>query len=442
MQSYEAALKRLSFTVIRVSGEKRGTVQEVPVIALVDTVTRAVVKVTDFADYLGYRRLLDSRLYPKTDYQLHALAHFLTWLLIEKYARYEITDIRDVTVEMIREYISEYATERIGKTQRFPSKASVVNHRNAVSFFLETMAEYRPLKHIRKGDLMKQQVIADGQEHSKRKTYAWRIPANTMGNDGDGYVQLERYMPLSIVERFIRCAEAHDPELTLIITLSLFGGLREGEICNLCRNNGILGECFRFTVMSGVCTGIEVDLRKNRPLRSDGVRVGKIKRLRRQGFYESFVPFIKEMYEKHLALIKDKPCEDTMPLFLLKEKKNGIYPAMTESAYRKRVKALFWNFVLPSCENDADPDLANFYIQMKSGERTWGPHAFRHLFTVAVVLMLPDADVATVQSLRGDRSPASAQDYLRNKPIFRQKYINAIDRIGQIIMMSGKEIPL
>lgn len=438
--SYKDMISNLRFAVITISGIKGKRTSHVPVIVLLDKKTRAIVKVTDYADYLTHKRLRDGAMFPRNGAYTSAVAHFLNWILIDNYDRYRITDIREVTVDMVSDYIRQYAETEL-KTGGFPTIASVQSHRNAVCLFLGTMAQYKKMKHVRTDDLytINQASYSDGRITT---IPVWRIPAKTM-NAGTGYQKLMRDMPLAIAKRFIDCAEAYDPELVLPIVLSIFGGLRESEVTNLCRNDGILGECFRITRISGVCTGMEINLLQNRNLRSDGISVGSIKRKRRQALYEPFIPYIESKINAHIEMIKNRPCEPTMPLFLSKEKKNGLYMAMTVDAYRKRVQALYWNHVLPSCKNDVDTDLALYYnimIGQNKRKHSWGAHAFRHLFTVMLVLTLPPGSVYTVQALRGDRSPKSAEDYLSNKGELERLYTKAVDRLIQMIGIYGKEV--
>ena len=148
--------------------------------------------------------------------------------------------------------------------------------------------------------------------------------------------------------------------------------------------------------------------------------------------YGPFVNIVYKYYLKHLDLIKDKNCEDTKPLILCKNKnrQTGLYYGQTKYNYCSRLKKLFFNYVLPSCENDQNPDLAIFYLNMQS--HSWGPHAFRHWYTVYLIFCGVD-DVAELMALRGDKNPNSAAEYIKNKGVILQTYEKSLQKLGKMI---------
>lgn len=167
-------------------------------------------------------------------------------------------------------------------------------------------------------------------------------------------------------------------------------------------------------------------------MRGDLKDVGRIKKERRQSLYGPFLEIVMKYYNEHLKLIKDMPCEGTMPMFLNRNKDRaaGVYRAMTTDSYRKRIQRLYRNHVLPACQDHEKPELADYFIQMQG--RTWGAHAFRHWFTVALILNGVD-DIVQIMDLRGDSNPSSARTYLANKGVLMEKYRKAAEQLGMMI---------
>lgn len=104
--------------------------------------------------------------------------------------------------------------------------------------------------------------------------------------------------------------------------------------------------------------------------------------------------------------------------------------AMTDRGYRDRVQRLFYNHVLPSCKDDADPEMRAYYIEMQG--RTWGAHACRHWYTVSLILNGVD-NLAELMQYRGDKRPRSAMVYLERKGELNRRYRKATNKFGRMI---------
>ena len=87
--------------------------------------------------------------------------------------------------------------------------------------------------------------------------------------------------------------------------------------------------------------------------------------------------------------------------------------------------------LLPQLAADPEPALQRFYLEMLG--RSWGVHAFRHLFTVNLVVR-EDLDLAMIKLLRGDRSDTAAASYLNNKGVFRRKYDRTVAEMHRDIL--------
>ena len=63
----------------------------------------------------------------------------------------------------------------------------------------------------------------------------------------------------------------------------------------------------------------------------------------------------------------------------------------------------------------------------RKNKHTWGPHGFRHWFTVQLVLR--GVEAAGIADFRGDSSLESATTYIMNKGELQRNYKRVADRM-------------
>ena len=85
--------------------------------------------------------------------------------------------------------------------------------------------------------------------------------------------------------------------------------------------------------------------------------------------------------------------------------------AMPYATYVNRVQKLIHQHLKPMLQKSDDEREVVFARELDS--RKLAPHAFRHVFTV--MLVLENLTVGDIQKFRGDSSPESALTYLKNK---------------------------
>ena len=440
MDLYKEMVKKCKFDVKTAIRSEQGRSIEYQAIVLKDIGTDLIIKITDFADYVIYAAVKDMEFY-RTDYKvLLAVCQFLNYVFFEEYERYKITSIWDIKKEMFQEFINAYSIRR-QENNKYPRKPTIEEKRAAICLFGETLCHYNKnkLKYLKEGDLVRENNYMDGYKKKSYKDY--QISIRYMDDRGEELDQLFRDMPIAIADRFLKMSEIYAPDLSFPIVLQLYGGLRSGEVCNVRRKEsnmgpGIILSSLKLQDKNGnsyfEVKSFQIDLTKEYVMRSDGKPVGKIKRKRYVSIYGPFVNVVSRYYFKHLKLVDDKICDPIKPMFPCKNKncKSGIYYAMNKRNYIERVKRLFFNKVLPSLQNDADPDLSRFYYQMR--QHTWGPHSFRHWFTVFLLYCGVD-DVVTLQDLRGDKVPQSAETYLKRKGVLMRTYKKSLDTWGRMI---------
>ena len=157
--------------------------------------------------------------------------------------------------------------------------------------------------------------------------------------------------------------------------------------------------------------------------------MGNIKTEGERKAHIDFADIVYSAYRNHISLMGNKPIESTAPMFINKRPKNGVYMAVTDSNLRARILALFTKHVLPGCKDSEDPALRRFYRRMtdRKNKHTWGPHGFRHWFTVQLVLR--GVEAAGIADFRGDSSLESATTYIMNKGELQRNYKRVADRM-------------
>lgn len=412
-------------------------------IVLKDVETDLVVATTEFADYILYKVPRDISISASGENDVYAVCDFLNYMFFDERL---VRRIGEATIKMAEAYLACYASGLRSADAKIPERAAIRARRRAISLFMESLAHYEYMDHIFVGDLISRHEYTLQGTDEIQTGYSYKLHVRYRTRPTGEIQQLMRDMPLEIAQRFIDMAQVHDPELVFPIVLMLYVGLRGGDICNIYRgikgkNRGLLTTTISYKGADGSnrykVESMEICLLHEYALRSDGKRQGEIKCERIQPVFKPFLDTIMYFYNYHMKLIKDKPCEcigGIRPMFLSKNKdaKTGVYMAMTISGLRDRINNLYHKYVLPSCKDDANPNLARYYLQMEQGH-TWGKHAFRHYYTVLLLYCGVD-DANMLKVYRGDKSIKSAQTYIRNKGVLLDLYKQTLQHIGDMIL--------
>ena len=392
--------------------------------------SKCIVAFTKYEDLIAYRINKDFSAWSANEGELRCVCQFLQYVLIDHYDKYKIRDITNLKKEMIEQWLWEYASIPL-KSGEFPKKETVIMHRNAVCQFVWMLCHEKKMKYIKKKDVLVHHYVErktpEGYYKTSQKEPEYKIAARFFDTN-TGLRQLNRDMPDKIILVFIKMAEAYDPELTFPIVASSYMGGRTGELCNMRRIDSKYGPGIIRTLEDEEVTAFQFDIRSEKALRDDKV-AGNVKKPRFQEVFGPFVPVVEYYYQKHLKLIEGKPCSDTMPMFLNKriDKKTGIYQAMSKSGYKKRIKRLY-SKVLEYCKYSNDKELNRFYDKMTSMHYSWGPHSFRHWYTVRLVQY--GCDAVMIKDFRGDKRIASSEDYIKEKGVLRKQFENKSYELG------------
>lgn len=439
----EGIYSRYRFKVVRTKYINFGEVIYLYTIVLKDVETDLVVATTEFADYILYKVPRDISISASGENDVYAVCDFLNYMFFDERL---VRRIGEATIKMAEAYLACYASGLRSADAKIPERAAIRARRRAISLFMESLAHYEYMDHIFVGDLISRHEYTLQGTDEIQTGYSYKLHVRYRTRPTGEIQQLMRDMPLEIAQRFLDMAQVHDPELVFPIVLMLYVGLRGGDICNIYRgikgkNRGLLTTTISYKGADGSnrykVESMEICLLHEYTLRSDGKRQGEIKCERIQPVFKPFLDTIMYFYNYHMKLIKDKPCEcigGIRPMFLSKNKdaKTGVYMAMTISGLRDRINNLYHKYVLPSCKDDANPNLARYYLQMEQGH-TWGKHAFRHYYTVLLLYCGVD-DANMLKVYRGDKSIKSAQTYIRNKGVLLDLYKKTLEHIGDMIL--------
>lgn len=427
-RDYKTLADRYRFRVFfcRYNRENRSVTR--PLIVLMDKELQIPVKVTTLGDIMLYRRDISEFTADRRD--LSVICQFLNYVFFEHADRYRVTDLADITLNMVQDFMTDYGNTRM-KDGRYPARSTLIAHRNAVCQFAARLCHVLTMRHLKESDIMR---VHNTRQAGGRTVKSYEYGVNLVFHeDLKELKHLHRDMPNELIPKLLDRARTDDPEIVFAIVLGYRAGLREGEICSLRDEGSCFGSSFTFQKEMGTCTGITIDLMKEYDLRpADHVIIGGIKRERRQAVYPVYAPEIYEAYMAHRELMKTRPRQKTMPMFTNKNRtrSTGVYEAMTVKSYTTRVTNLMKS-LLPQLAADPEPALQRFYLEMLG--RSWGVHAFRHLFTVNLVVR-EDLDLAMIKLLRGDRSDTAAASYLNNKGVFRRKYDRTVAEMHRDIL--------
>lgn len=374
--------------------------------------------------------------------EVRRVCNFLNYALIDNYAKYKSKCLSDIKFNAVSDYIIKYATTKT-KYNEYPSIQSIVKERNAVCMFMHNLSEELGEKEHYYARKIKSKIRdfsnISKSIHNKSESYIWEyeIAARYMGKHE---YRLVRDIPQKAISYILKWVKLKEPELYFGVILQLCAGLREGEVVNIRRADSIYPGGIRITKENGQFTSFEVDLSHEYMLRSDGINIGQVKIKRKQQVYTVFLPVVQAAYEQHLKLMSLKTLEKEKPLFVnsYEKSKTKCNMALTERSYCNRISNIMVNYVIPELLKSEDPELIGFAMNVTEG--SWGLHAFRHWFTVQLVLNNEDAN--SIASWRGDSSTKTAFAYLQNKGVLMHKYTEVTNKVSDYIISVVKDMEI
>ena len=234
-------------------------------------------------------------------------------------------------------------------------------------------------------------------------------------DDSNAQKSIFRDMPNSAFEMLFAHIAQYHKDLLMVVALGAFVGLRPSEACNVRREDSPLGAGILFHQSDNQVFKIEIDLRKEMPLRSDLKPTGRSKKERLQAVPYIFLEVFLDTYNDYMSYLEGKRYEkDFGPLNLNKQGK-----ALSYDVYYQRFRKIIREEIIPIFLKSDDPEVV-FFGQLLQ-ENNISPHIFRHWYTTQLVLSGVN-EVSELMSARGDNSPESAWVYLQNKGEIAKQY--------------------
>lgn len=355
--------------------------------------------------------------------KMHYVCAMLNYILIDNYDRFGIEHIFGIEKSMLESFFQDYALKK-------QSDGSSKSHQTIekcvftiTGFFRKLCRSYEGYMKISPKDLYSEKTVFSKHGKAQKK-----LTPNFKIRTAPTVKTILRDIPTKVFQVIVNQAFRHTPEIVFAICLQAFAGLRPGEVCNVRQECSPLGSGLIITAIDSVVKRVEIDLSAKYVLRSDRVRCGGIKKIRRQQVYPAFLPAFCKAYEFHKKLLRDNYEQDYCPMFI---GSHGM--AMTYHDYKSKFQQLITAHVRPELIRSNDPE-CHLYGQLLC-ENNLAPHALRHWFSVQLALM--GEDVAGMQYWRGDSSPESALVYLQNKGDLIKELSAANDMLANFLISEG-----
>lgn len=383
------------------------------------TIENHVIRLTNYHAYVGDKKKTKQRNKQNKD-EIRRICNFLNFVLFQEFWRYKVTRVSQIPFEAVQAYLRQYSITQ-NRFDGYPSAQSVEKERNAICMFMHNISgccskkkEHYYARRIKSSKSKDKSIIEKKREHVY---WEYEIQAEYMG---DVKYNLVRDIPQDAIPVILNWVQLKAPELYFAAVLQLCAGLREGEVVNVRRATSCFLGGISFSKENGSFTEFNIDLTNEYQLRSDKINVGNIKKKRTQSVYPPFLKLVQHAYENHLKITQSKNIEIFAPMFTSKymNQKTKMHMAITKEAYCNRIKAIMQNYVVPELLKSESHELKTFALSVN--ESSWGLHAFRHWYTVQLVLN--GEDVNSIAFLRGDSSVQSAFWYVQNKGILLNRF--------------------
>ena len=424
-EAYQEKLKRVEFGIDKhtMVSLTSGLRLEFYFVALKDKQTGVTLELTPYTKLLRYcNARLDERREETIRQKGSFLCMFLNYVLIENYHRFKIDEIKDVDIEHGEKFLKAYADGLKGG--KVKSKQTVFDmEQKLAQIYSDIKDVYKEeAKHIYKLKL------------KERTKYGMHYIAhfNLRIDNENKETKIFRDLPSKVFWRLLKLSKIYYPELTFAIALQAFAGLRAGEVCNVRQEVSKFGRGVEYATVDRQFIYFQINLMNKYPMRSDLKDVGNIKVRRKQKVYEKYLPNLKELYEEHLKILAKYDFKDGYhPMFV-----NHKGQALTVSDYRDKMHRLINKHLKKDLANSGD-DFLIYYSTILMQYRL-SPHAFRHWFTVTLVL--DGKSPNEISSLRGDSSTSTALWYCSRKTEIEQAIKHSNTKMMNQILSQVKEI--
>lgn len=341
-----------------------------------------------------------------------------------------ITTLNELNNDIIKEYIQLYGSCELPYDDEETSRTKETVYK-CVGYIMDFVSQVK-----RKQKNNSRIVIDDLYRMEKKRDKFGRIIEYRVYDFDITYrdknYPIFRDIPNKVFTILFDIIFSNHPELLGLVILGAFAGSRPAEACNCRRTDSPLGPGILFEQQNGKITKVTIDYRMEFNLRSDAVCVGRIKKARMQDVPPLFLGAFVDSYNYYMDYLSDKKYEaDYGPFSLNKQGK-----AITYASYYGKFQNIVKNELVPILLADEDPEVV-IYGQILT-EHNLSPHAFRHWYTVQLVLSGVN-DVGVLMHLRGDSNPESSLWYLKNKSDLVKKYQKVNNETFNYLLWASNE---
>lgn len=338
-------------------------------------------------------------------YKLEYICKALNFVLIDNRSKYEVDAVSEISASMVLDFFDWYC-DCPKSDGEYRGKQSITNCIDLVSRFFSNVALCAENNsNINSFDLMEQRFTKKSLK--SQIVEAKYLPSYEPRFKHSIRTPILRDIPFKAMDKLLELCKTYYPEIYFALICQISAGLRPSEAMNVRQENSPLGPGLYFTMLNSKVTDIAIDLKTEYLLRSDGIKIGGIKKKRMQHIHPKLIPLFMEGLNSHKVFLKSQTVEkEFMPMFVNRDGK-----AMTYPLYLKKFHALIQDYLRPALLESDNQELKVLGLRLVTEKLS--PHALRHFFTVLIVLMTND--IAQVQYYRGDKSPDSALWYMQNK---------------------------
>lgn len=210
-----------------------------------------------------------------------------------------LKSVDQLTLEMVREFFTLYGLSQLPGDSRKRKKSTVEKCVNAVLDFLTLyLSERKGKAKLKAEELYTTTTFTNSRRRVvKRKEPNFEIYVD----DSNTEKAIFRDMPNSAFEMLFSHIAQYHKDLLMVVALGAFVGLRPSEACNVRREDSPLGAGIIFHQSDNQVFKIEIDLRKEMPLRSDLKPTGRIKKERLQAVPYIFLEVFLDTYNDYMS---------------------------------------------------------------------------------------------------------------------------------------------
>lgn len=339
--------------------------------------------------------------YDAYDY-VGAIVDFLNFLVEKGYD--PETECKNITFEDAQEYLFKYCAEPNKKKESKSDMAIIGRCRHIATYLMN-------LKDAGNKNLEEHYLKRVESERSQVGRKRIKYEFSLFFDKSEQSNKVFRKCPMFFITTLLEEAKKFSPDIWMLIVLQVAAGLRPSEACNVRCEDSCYGP--GITMRYGEARNVKkivIDISKEtwkRPLRNDGVYIGRIKRPRFVEVYPENVEFLATCLDLYYGLTASRKRENYKPLVTNVNKSDGYNKAKSYDSYRKAFHKLVETRVLPRLMEQGGE--AESFAREMQGE-SFGPHMLREGFTCQLVRR--GEDFYGLMGYRGDKNPESSLVYI------------------------------